>query len=637
MRSSSFVSIILQKDRPRDVGSLQAAAILYGDWGTSKAYVIGLAFALAGYSSFWLVLAVSILCVLVGLNYTTICKYYPKGGGVYSSVRERSPVLALVAAFFLIADYIVTASLSALSAFSYLGVPNPAIWASAAILIIGLLNYLGPRHTGNLAFFVAVPTVIIVVLLGIFSFFHLGEAIQGVQPLEGSFLTNWDKFVGVIVALSGIEAIANTTGVMKLNPESSVAKPLVTRTSTPAILMVMFEVCFFTTLFALAAAALPGLVISGEDVNAPDYPNVRDSMLRYMGQVFASNTFGPQIGMAFGWIISLVFFVLLLSAVNTAIVGLVGLIYVLSSDGELPELFRKTNAYGVPKAPLLFAALGPVVVLAFVNDIVGLANLYAIGFVGAIATNLGATSTSLKLEMRIPERMMMFCTFLIMAAIEITLFIEKDHARNYVIAIVAIGLILRSLVKEVKHKQEAPGLSNFPITYNIVSDLAKEHLEQEAKTESEGYTKTFTKITPKEKTERLHIGTMLCAVTHPGRTLDFAIEECRMHQQHLYVLYIREQRVITEKDKTEGWKHDEQAMAIVNYVGKTLDPSDFTFIYTISDSPALSIITAAQELHVSRVILGQSRRHPLLHMIQTDNIKKIVDLLPPNIDVVIIS
>jgi hypothetical protein len=46
----------------------RAAAILYGDWGTSKAYVIGLAFAVAGYSSFWLIAAMCVLTALVGLN-----------------------------------------------------------------------------------------------------------------------------------------------------------------------------------------------------------------------------------------------------------------------------------------------------------------------------------------------------------------------------------------------------------------------------------------------------------------------------------------------------------------------------------------------------------------------------------------
>ena len=37
--------------RPRNVAWKRAAALLYGDWGASKAYVIGLAFVTAGYSS----------------------------------------------------------------------------------------------------------------------------------------------------------------------------------------------------------------------------------------------------------------------------------------------------------------------------------------------------------------------------------------------------------------------------------------------------------------------------------------------------------------------------------------------------------------------------------------------------------
>ena len=58
----------IQTTRPRDINYLRAAAILYGDLGTSKAYVLGLAFALAGYASFWFILAVSILTLLVGVN-----------------------------------------------------------------------------------------------------------------------------------------------------------------------------------------------------------------------------------------------------------------------------------------------------------------------------------------------------------------------------------------------------------------------------------------------------------------------------------------------------------------------------------------------------------------------------------------
>src|SRR3954465_9808864 len=44
--------------RPRNVGWARAAALLYGDWGTSKAYVIGAAFFATGFSSFPIIIAV---------------------------------------------------------------------------------------------------------------------------------------------------------------------------------------------------------------------------------------------------------------------------------------------------------------------------------------------------------------------------------------------------------------------------------------------------------------------------------------------------------------------------------------------------------------------------------------------------
>jgi len=119
----------------------RAAAILYGDWGTSKAYVIGLAFAVAGYSSFWLIAAMCALTALVGLNYMVICRLYPDGGGVYASVRHRSEVISIVGAFLLIADYLVTAAFSALSAIEFsLLVDRPnARYFAVTILAVGLI------------------------------------------------------------------------------------------------------------------------------------------------------------------------------------------------------------------------------------------------------------------------------------------------------------------------------------------------------------------------------------------------------------------------------------------------------------------------------------------------------------------
>src|SRR3989442_3360760 len=76
--------------RPRNVGWVRAAALLYGDWGTSKAYVIGLGVAAVGFAALPHLLAVCAVTGLVGVNYIWICKHFPNGGGGYTSARLHS-------------------------------------------------------------------------------------------------------------------------------------------------------------------------------------------------------------------------------------------------------------------------------------------------------------------------------------------------------------------------------------------------------------------------------------------------------------------------------------------------------------------------------------------------------------------
>src|SRR5215208_6192294 len=114
---------LLSSHRPRNVGWRQAGGLLFGDWGTSRLYVLGIALFFAGRTSFWLILAMSGLTLAVGWAYTQICRIYADGGGVYTAAKSRSRTLAVVGALLLFADYTVTASLSAMEAFHYFGLP----------------------------------------------------------------------------------------------------------------------------------------------------------------------------------------------------------------------------------------------------------------------------------------------------------------------------------------------------------------------------------------------------------------------------------------------------------------------------------------------------------------------------------
>jgi amino acid transporter len=634
------MELITTTTRPRDVDWKRAAAILYGDWGTSKAYVIGLAFAVAGYSSPWLIAAMCVLTALVGYNYITICRHYPNGGGVYASVRHRSEIISIVGAFLLVADYVVTAAVSALSAFLYLGVPHPAYFAAGSILLIGSLNYFGPKHTGGLAVLVSVPTAIVVVLLGVFAIPHLGDAVAHTQPLHGGFFHNWTSFVAIVLALSGVEAIANSTGIMKLNPGSSPEKPNVSRTATKAMVVVMLEVCLFTALLGLAMAALPGMVATHGEVNAPGAEGVRDYMLRYMAQIFAGNVFGPVVGDIAGWVVSIVFGVLLLSAVNTSIVALSAISFLMARDKELPPVFAKLNAFGVPNAGLFFAMLIPAGLVIAVSDMSGLADLYAVGVVGAIATNLGATSTDWKLNLKTFERGIMFVTFLIMAAIELSLFVDKPNARIFAFTILAIGLILRGLAKEsTERKRKAAEAAAMEAAVLAVEQAASRPRSAEIPQSPspaaalEGATPTIHQtLAPAVRT---YSGPILTAVRGMGRTLDFAVREAKENGQPLYVLFVREQPIIAPGDRRKKWTEDKQAREIFESLrdkglGETIIPC-----YAVSDAPAHTIADLASTIGAERLLLGAPQRSSFIHILRGNIIRDVAQLLPDDITLLV--
>jgi amino acid transporter/nucleotide-binding universal stress UspA family protein len=587
----------------------RAAAILYGDWGTSKAYVIGLAFAVAGYSSFWLIAPMCVLTALVGANYMVICRLYPDGGGVYASVRHRSEVISIVGAFLLIADYLVTAAISALSAFAYLGVPHPEKFAAAAILVIGLLNLLGPKHTGGLAFLISVPTLLAVIALGALSIPHLGDAWHNLQPLHGSLTKNWAGFVGIVLALSGVEAIANATGVMKLDPGSTEANPRVTKTSTPAILIVMIEVCVFTALLGLAMQALPGLTIVNGDVNAPGAEGVRDYMLRYMGQVFGGGAFGH----AFGFVISIVFGLLLFSAVNTAIVDLITIQFLMSRDREIPKIFQRLNRWGVPGFGMALATIVPMLLVLFVKDMAGLADLYAVGVVGAIATNLGATATDRKLSIKAWERGLMFTTFIVMAGIEMSLLVDKPNARYFAVTILAVGLILRGLVLERRMKREAPtAFGGMP--ERLAVDVTPAKPKPGVSSDNEA---------------------VLCAIRSAGSTLDFALHEAAKVGSRLYLLFVREQPFMTEEDVGRKWQQDQEASEIFAEAKRKAANITPLFCYAVSPSAAETIVDVAATLGVSRVILGAPQRSALINLLRGNVIREVSNSLPEDIGLLV--
>ena len=575
--------------RPRNVDWKRAAALLYGDWGTSKAYVMGRAFAAAAFSSFWLVLGVGILTAFVGINYLWICKYFPDGGGVYSSAKHHSMKLALIGGFFLVADYIVTASLSAFDAFHYLGLDEHARqWAIGSIFVIGIINFWGPRHSGTIAVLLGIPTFLTVVLLAVFSIPYVLAHPVRLEPLSLGVWGGWKAFVGVILALSGVESIANMTAVMKKDPASSDANPSVKQTASKAIWVVMIEVCVFTTLFGFVMLAMP---------SPGGHPA---DMLRYIGLMVG--------GEWLGLLVSLVFGCLLLSAVNTAMGSLVAVLYLMTSDDELPRPFASLNRYGVPWILMMIAILIPVFVIDIINDLEGLASLYAIGVVGAILINLVSCAFNHHLPMPRHERVIMLGTSALLLVVEITIAVTKLHALVFVVVILGLGFAARQIHKAGARKPAegpAPGAVYKPEDAEAPLDL-----------------------------DQISGGKILVAVRGITPSLKFAIEEAGARKCALYVLYVREIAVSIPAGPAR-WQDDPVAMDIFEKSRRMAEGTPLIPVYANSNLPAETIVEMACLLGVGFLILGTSERSGLVNFMKGNIVQDVISRLPENVHLLI--
>ena len=165
----------------------------------------------------------------------------------------------------------------------------------------------------------------------------------------------------------------------------------VVKTSRRSILPVMLEIVILNLVLTLAMQAIP-LDVLGDGDPSNAYSAHRDDMLKLLAQHY--------VGPVFAAIASFVFALLLLSAVNTAVTDLVSIQYMMSRDRELPPVFGGLNQFGMPAVPLIIAALVPLAVVVVVPDVAHLADLYAIGVIGAVAVNLSTSSTNFALEMK---------------------------------------------------------------------------------------------------------------------------------------------------------------------------------------------------------------------------------------------
>jgi nucleotide-binding universal stress UspA family protein len=583
--------LLIEGQRPRELHWYHAAAMLFGDWGTSRLYVLGLAFFYTRQASLWFMVAMSLLLIGVGWAYQIVCRIYPDGGGVYSSARHRSPTLAMIGGLLLCADYIVTAAISALDAFQYLNIPRPELFALGSLFAIGCVNYFGPRKSGMLALVVAVITVVLTLVVASFAAPYLGHA-QPARP-AGSPFHWWAQFTSLILAISGVEAIANMTGLM--------VEP-VAKTAARAIWPVLAEIVVLNLVLTVAMLAMPLDVLGGGDPQKA-FTLHRDDMLRALATYYVGPAFAAGSAIAFA--------ALLLSAANTAITDLVSIQFMMSRDRELPTPLGLLNSWGMPVLPLVAATAVPVVVLIAVSDVEKLADLYAIGVVGAVAINLGSCATNPKVEMSRFERVGMTGLAGLMIVVWITVAYEKPHALIFALSVLGLGLTVRYIVHSRAHVREW-----------VLGDLG--HAKQPPAEGPIGH----IEWTPSVSLKRMMVAT-------PGRlpVFRFALAEAKSRKVELDVLFVRHIAVPILGPTSPDAGVDLAARRFFDVVSQEAEASGVTVhsSYLVARNVARAIADFAIERGVDVLILPSRQRGPIWRAVKGDIIHNVARRLPERI------
>ncbi|MFH1746396.1 MAG: amino acid permease [Planctomycetota bacterium] len=594
------MATLVRHDRPRDLRWYLAGPMFFGDLGTSRLYVLGLAFFYAGMAAPWFVAAICALVAIVGWAYTVVCRVNPDGGGVYSSGRLIHPTLGAVGALLLFANYVVTAAISSYEAIIYIGVPLgmdrglAPIISVLAILLIGLLNFVGPKRAGTFALIVALASIGITALLAGFTIQHLPEGWQAFRThgsFQGTGLDGWLTLVAVVLALSGVESIANMTGIM--------VQP-VKRTAKLSIWPVICEVVLLNIVLVIIVCSLPGLhevgIIADKDpatVTAEEH-----ALTEHILEVAARTYVGPT----FAVIASIIFGLLLLSATNTAVIAMISIQYAMSRNRELPERFSRINRFGVPWFGLIGACLLPGAVVLFTGDITMLAKLYAIGVVGAIAINLGSCAFNRKLQIGRIERPLLWLIGGVMLAIWLTIAVTNVPATLFLIAILSGGMVLRSLTKRV------------PVEVPVPAEAAAADVEEVA-------------LPPFDPGK----GRILVATQRNVKLLRFAFDEAKRRDANVFVLFVRDiagvlpgaERPMSPEEDTAAAKlfRKAQELAIEHNV-------PLQKIYCVNPDPSDVILDFAATYAADYVIMGVSRRASILQALRGDVISSVANHLP---------
>jgi amino acid transporter len=384
----------------------RAAAIVLGDLGSSAFYAGGIAEQAVGKAAPWFILGVMLFSWAVRAIYIESSVMFVRGG-VYRVVKEAmGGTMAKLSVSALLFDYVLTGPISAVSAGLYIAglltevlafvgaalpIPNDRF---AAVLAVGIIAYFWRRNTRGLhesssdaLHIMHVTTVMVVILLGwsAFTLLTRGGGIAPTPTLEhlrfSDHAMGWLKdtrfpaitavalligFGHSFLAMSGYESLA------QVYREIESPKPLNLRRT--GLVVFVYSLLLTGSVSFLAVALIPDSV----------RPQFFDNLISGIAMHLA----GPHLlRLLFQGFVVLVGFLILASAVNTAIVGSNAVLSRVSEDGVLPAWFRHPHRrFGTTHRALnIIFALQIITVVLSGGHIYILGEAYAFGVIWSFA------------------------------------------------------------------------------------------------------------------------------------------------------------------------------------------------------------------------------------------------------------
>jgi amino acid transporter len=359
-----------RRGRIAGLGPLLCWAVVFADLGTSVYYTPGILFNQFGVHAALFVGLTLIVFVLLTIKYAEVTIRYPEGGGVVTvGAHAVSGWVGLIGGLFILVDYFLTSSLSAVSGVTYLGTVAPSVigvvvpCTVAALVFIAVLNFMGISADAKVTAVIAAAALLsqLSVIVATIAHAGLGAALDAVPKVFSTHLTGvglLTGYAGAFLAFSGLESIS------QLSP--AMASPR-RRVAPRTMVLVIVTVALTSPLLTLWSTTL---------LKGATDPNQFISLL-------AGYAAGPGLQME----VALTAALLLIFASNTATIGCYHVFLALSRMRFLPEFLQRRNRLrDTPHWAILVATGIPVaIVLSTRGSTTVLGDLYAFGLLGAFS------------------------------------------------------------------------------------------------------------------------------------------------------------------------------------------------------------------------------------------------------------